>query len=194
MFDRTLSLLTPLLRESGYCGYINLNTIVNDDGIWPLELTCRFGYPGFAILGSLHEDGWAQVLATITRRSSDSIRTRDGFSTGVVLTVPPFPYPDGYDELGRGTPICFRETLTDEDREFLHFGEVTLREGQLVTAGVIGYTIVVTGLGATIEQSRSAAYGRVDKVVIPNMRYRKDIGSRLIESDWSTLQKLGLVS
>jgi phosphoribosylamine--glycine ligase len=194
MFDRTLSLLTPLLRESGYCGYINLNTIVNDDGIWPLELTCRFGYPGFAILGSLHEDGWAQVLATITRRSSDSIRTRDGFSTGVVLTVPPFPYPDGYDELGRGTPICFRETLTDEDREFLHFGEVTLREGQLVTAGVIGYTMVVTGLGATIEQSRSAAYGRVDKVVIPNMRYRKDIGSRLIESDWSTLQKLGLVS
>ena len=194
MFDRTLSRLAPLLRESGYCGYINLNTIVNDDGIWPLELTCRFGYPGFAILGSLHEDNWAEVLATVTRRSSDSIRTSDGFSTGVVLTVPPFPYPDGYDELGRGTPICFRDTLTDEDREFLHFGEVTLREGQLVTAGMIGYAMVVTGLGATIEESRRAAYDRVDKVVIPNMRYRKDIGSRLIDRDWSTLQQLGLVS
>ena len=194
MFDRTLARLAPLLRESGYCGYINLNTIVNAEGIWPLELTCRFGYPGFAILGSLHEDNWAEVLATVTRRSSDSIRTSDGFSTGVVLTVPPFPYPDGYDELGRGTPICFRDTLTDEDREFLHFGEVTLREGQLVTAGMIGYAIVVTGLGATIEESRRAAYDRVDKVVIPNMRYRKDIGSRLIDRDWSTLQQLGLVS
>ena len=194
MFGRTLSRLAPLLRESGYCGYINLNTIVNDEGIWPLELTCRFGYPGFAILGSLHKDSWAGVLATITRPGSDSIQTRDAFSTGVVLTVPTFPYPDGYAELGRGTPVCFRDTLTEEDREFLHFGEVTLREGQLVTAGVIGYTMVVTGLGATIEESRRAAYDRVAKVVIPNMRYRKDIGSRLIESDWSTLQQLGLVS
>ena len=194
MFERTLSRLAPLLHESGYCGYINLNTIVNGEGIWPLELTCRFGYPGFAILSSLHRDSWAVILKNMTARSSSSIRARDEFSTGVVLTVPPFPYSDGYDELGRGTPICFRDTVTDEDRNFLHFGEVTLREGQLVTAGMIGYAMVVTGLGGTIEESRSAAYARVDKVVIPNMRYRSDIGSRLIEKDWGTLQQLGLVT
>lgn len=194
MFARTLARLAPLLRESGYCGYINLNTIVNEDGVWPLELTCRFGYPGFAILGSLHGQGWGAILAALARRDSDSISTRDGFSTGVVLTVPPFPYPDGYDELGRGTPICFRDTLTDEDRQFLHYCEVTMREGQLVTAGMVGYTMVVTGTGGTIADSRRAAYARVGKVVIPNMRYRKDIGERLVEEDWSRLQRLGVIS
>ena len=193
MFDRTLGRLAPLLRESGYCGYINLNTIVNDRGVWPLELTSRFGYPGFAILDSLHEDDWAVVLSALVNRTAASIRVKTGFSVGVVLTVPPFPYPNGYDELGRGTPICFRDTMTDEDRDELHFGEVTLRDGQLTTAGMIGYTMVVTGIGATIEGARTVAYDRVDKIVIPNARYRQDIGVRLMSSDWSKLKELGVL-
>jgi phosphoribosylamine--glycine ligase len=193
LFDATLAKLAPLLRESGYCGYINLNTIVNESGVWPLELTCRFGYPGFAILDSLHVDDWATVLSTLTRRNSPSIRTRDEFSVGVVLTVPPFPYPDGYDELGRGTPICFRDDITGADRDALHFGEVTMRDGQLRTAGMIGYTMVVTGVGTTIEEARREVYKRVDKVVIPNGRYRNDIGVRLIETDWARLAGLGWV-
>lgn len=193
MFDRTLARLAPLLRESGYCGYINLNTIINDRGIWPLELTCRFGYPGFAILDSLHEDDWGVVLKALANRSATSIRVKKGFSVGVVLTVPPFPYPDGYDELGRGTPICFRDGMTDEDHKSLHLGEVSMRDGQLTTAGMVGYTMVVTGIGATIEEARKVAYDRIDKIVIPNARYRKDIGVRLMDADWSKLRELGWV-
>ncbi len=193
LFQSTLARLAPALGDSGYCGYINLNTIVNERGVWPLELTCRFGYPGFAILDSLHEDDWGTVLSGLVKHTADSIRTKDGFSVGVVLTVPPFPYSDGYDELGRGTPICFRDNMTDVDRDSLHFGEVTLRDGQLATAGMVGYTMVVTGTGTTIEEARRAAYGTVDKVVIPNGRYRNDIGARLIERDWSRLKALGWV-
>lgn len=193
MFERTLAKLAPPLRESGYCGYINLNTIVNEQGIWPLELTCRFGYPGFAILDSLHVDDWATVLSHLTRRNSTVIRTTDNFSIGVVLTVPPFPYPDGYNRLGRGTPICFRESMSNADRNSLHFGEVTMRDGQLRTAGLIGYTMVVTGTGTTIEEARREVYERVNKVVIPNARYRNDIGVRLMEIDWARLAQMGWV-
>ena len=53
--------------------------------------------------------------------------------------------------------------------------------------------MVITGTGATIEEARTAAYDRVDKVVIPNARYRKDIGVRLMSIDWSRLEKLGIV-
>ena len=193
LFDTTLAKLEPLLAKSGYCGYINLNTIVNDSGVWPLELTCRFGYPGFAILDALHDEGWASILSRLVKRNGTEIRTKDGFSIGVVLTVPPFPYSDGYDHLGRGTPICFRDNITEEDRKSLHFGEVTLRGGQLCTAGMVGYAMVVTGRGDTIEEARRVAYDRVSKVVIPNGRYRSDIGENLIARDWTLLEKLGLL-
>jgi phosphoribosylamine--glycine ligase len=193
MFDDSLARLAPLLRASGYCGYINLNTIVNDEGIWPLELTCRFGYPGFPILDSLHRRGWDHVFRLLIQRDGERLPTHDGYSVGVVITVPPFPYAHGYDVLGKGRPICFADDLDESDRQSLHYGEVDTRDGQLVTAGMIGYIMVVTGVADSIEEARKTAYARVRKVAIPNARYRNDIGVRLIERDLGEMRRLGLV-
>lgn len=190
LFDATLARMAPMLAESGYCGYINLNTIVNEDGVWPLEFTSRFGYPGFPILSALHDEGWDTIFAAMAHGSRNTIRTKDGIATGVVLTVPPFPYRDGYAELGKGIPICLQEPLTEQERDAMHYGEVTMVNGQLVTAGMIGYIMVVTGVGETIESSTREAYERVRKVVIPNMRYRNDIGARF-NDDCAKLKRLG---
>jgi len=193
IFERTLARVAPMLGESGYCGYINLNTIVNDDGIWPLEFTCRFGYPGFPILDSLHRCGWDEIFRSLIARDTTRLPTHDGYSVGVVMTVPPFPYRHGYDALGKGSPICFADNLDDDDFRSLHYGEVDTRDGQLVTAGMIGYIMVVTGIAASIESARRIAYERVRKVVIPNARYRNDIGVRLIERDMGEMRRLGLL-
>jgi phosphoribosylamine--glycine ligase len=166
---------------------------VNEEGIWPLEFTCRFGYPGFPILDSLHKERWGSIFAAMIARDRSTIDTHGGYSVGVVLTVPPFPYSDGYQDLGKGMPICFRDSLSNSDRDALHYGEVATANGQLVTAGMIGYIMVVTGLGGSVETAREEAYARVKKVVIPNCRYRDDIGVRFIDEDRARMRKLGLL-
>ncbi len=190
-FEKTLAPMKDLLEANGYVGYINLNTVVNDDGVWPLEFTCRFGYPGFAILEPLHREGWGGLLAQLVSGRGGSFPVHPGYAVGVVLTVPPFPYSANYDRLSRGAPILFRPGLTDADREHLHPGEVSTRGGQLVTSGNVGYAMVVTGRGIDAEAARAAAYRLVPQVVIPNLRYRHDIGERFIRQDRAELIRLG---
>ena len=191
LFAATLAPLADLLREARHVGYVNLNTIINNEGIWPLEFTCRFGYPGFAILSALFAEPCGTILQRIGAGSSIPIVTHDGYAVGVVLTVPPFPYHHGYDELSKGMPICLPEDLTGEERAHLHFGEVALDGEQLVTAGQVGYVMVVTGRGATIGDAQHAAYALAAKVALPNVRYRNDIGTALRTTGLAELTRLG---
>src|SRR5262245_4621810 len=192
-FDRTLAKMAPLLRANGYCGYINLNTIVNKEGIWPLEFTCRFGYPGYAILDPLQRTSWANLIRTMLTRSTLSFDTAPGFAVGIVITTPPFPYDRDMVPVAVGLPILFDRDLSQAEQRHVHYGEVALNNGGLVTSGASGYTLVVTGTGETIEAARNAANALADKVVLANARYRRDIGTRLIEGEFAKIKALDLL-
>lgn len=191
LFDLTLAKIAPALRNARFHGYINVNTIVNADGVWPLEFTSRFGYPGFAICDVLHVEGWDRILYRMAHGVDGPIGTREGYAVGVVITVPPFPYEYGYAELSKGEPIRFRIEPDADERTHFHYGEVALSDAGPITSGSIGYIMVVTGTGADIETAQDAAYRRVRNVVVRNMRYRNDIGDRLKRTDLSMLRALG---
>jgi phosphoribosylamine--glycine ligase len=191
-FDKTLRRMEPLLRRNNYCGYINLNTIVNEDGIWPLEFTCRFGCPGYAILEPLQETPWGELFKMMVTRSGPGLKTKPGYCVGVVLTTRPFPYNrKRIPSEPAGLPILFDGEIAESERRHLHFAEVGKQDGALVTAGMHGWTMIVTGIGASVASARAAAYGLVDRVIIPNMRYRRDIGTKLETQELARLKQLG---
>jgi phosphoribosylamine--glycine ligase len=169
-----------------------MNTIVNEAGIWPLEFTSRFGYPGFAILEPLQETPWGELLRMMAGGARGTFSARPGFSVGIVLTTPPFPYSRHQVAEPVGLPILF-DGVEGADRRHLHYGEVGMDGDQLVTSGLYGWTMVVTGTGATIKAAQREAYARAGRVSIPNVRYRLDIGDKLIERDWARLEALGLL-
>ena len=192
-FARTLARMEQRLRQNGYCGYINLNTIVNDKGIWPLEFTCRFGYPGFAILDSLQITSWAELFAAMVRGTTLPMQTQGGFSLGVVLTTPPFPYTRKQLAESVDLPVFIDAALSPKQRRALHYGEVGLKEGQLVTSGLYGWLMVVTGVAPSIPQAKQRAYELAGRIQTPNLRYRLDIGDKLIGGELDQVRRLGLI-
>jgi phosphoribosylamine--glycine ligase len=193
-FELTLARMAPLLRENGYLGYINLNTIVNDRGIWPLEFTCRFGYPGFAILDPLQRTSWAELFRSMATRSGAPFRTRPGFSVGIVLTTPPFPYTRRQVEAPVGLPVLFEGEFTEHDRLNFQHGEIGVdASGNLVTSGIYGWTAVVTGTGESVAAARDEAYALAGRVLVPDLRFRRDIGEKLIAGDLERVERLGLL-
>ncbi len=177
-FHATLEKMLEPLRASGYVGYIDINCIVNARGIYPLEFTCRFGYPTISIQqeGVLSE--WGEFLHAIANHQSYELKVKKGFQVGVVIATPPFPYDDVSEvELYRGTSILFKKP----SQEGVHIGDVKIVDGIWKIASYCGYDLVVTGSGSTMEDARRMAYNRVDNIMILNMFYRTDIGASWAE-------------
>ena len=94
IFNQTLAKMEKKLREERYVGYIDLNCIVNAQGIYPLEFTARFGYPTISIQAEGLNAPMGKVLAALARGESIDLRPKPGFQIGVRIVVPPFPYDD----------------------------------------------------------------------------------------------------
>jgi phosphoribosylamine---glycine ligase len=185
LFEACLRPLEPMLREAGHVGYVNLNTIVNADGVWPLEFTCRFGYPGFAVLEPLQSLGWGELFGRMAAGTGGTLPTRSGFSLCVVLSTPPFPWSRKELDYPIGLPVV----VGDVNPVHLHWGEVGWEGDHAVTSGLYGWTAVVTGQGPTIAVAREQAYRHAAQVRGPAMRYRLDIGDKLIAGDFERVTR-----
>jgi phosphoribosylamine--glycine ligase len=191
LFDAVLAPLEAKFQEAGHVGYVNLNTIINEEGVWPLEFTCRFGYPGFAVLEPLQDLCWSKLFQEMVSRKTVTFPALPGFCLCVVLTTPPFPWSRKQVDSPVGLPVTIAG-----DAQGLHLGEVGISEDQLVTTGLYGWTAVATGTGMTISEAKAAAYANAARLNAPNLRYRLDIGdtlnSRTLEylADWGWLDSM----
>jgi len=179
IFDATLVKMKDKLAASGYVGYIDINCIVNSRGIYPLEFTSRFGYPHISIAmeGVLSE--WGTFLYGIAKKEKPEFRTKRAFEIGVVVAVPPFPFddPDAFKRYSEDAAVIFKKPTF----EGVHLGDVKLVENDWKLAGNIGYALIMTASGTTMEEARKIVYNRIRNIIIPNMFYRTDIGVRWTE-------------
>ena len=172
------------LVKSGYVGYIDINCIVNGRGIYPLEFTSRFGYPTIHVqLESLLMPA-GEWLYKLSQGENFELKTKKGFQVGVEIFVPTH-FAKSKDkeiiEIYRDLPIFFKKRT---NLEGIHIQDIKSVDGVWRVAGESGSLLVVTGSGNTVEEARHQVYARIQNIIIQNMFYRTDIGSRWrVDSD-----------
>ena len=193
LFEATLGRVAGLLAGAGHVGYVNLNMIANEDGLWPLEFTCRFGNPGFAVLAPLQRDGWGDLLRRMLDPGSEGFAALPGWSVGIVLTIPGFPEETADADPAADPPLFYHDAPDEAsgDLGHYHLSDVRVQDGQVFARRRTGYAMVVTGTGATVPAAQAAAAARARNVVVPNLRWRGDIGDRFLAGEGARLQALG---
>jgi phosphoribosylamine--glycine ligase len=179
LFNQTLRKMEARLAEEGYVGYLDLNCIVNANGIYPLEFTSRFGYPTIFIQQEGMVTPIGDFLFDLAGGTATRFKAKSGFQVGVRIVVPPFPFDDDatFESTSKNAAIVFKKVAPEE----VHIEDVKQIHGQWLVAGTSGVVLVVVGLGQTMKQAQTQAYSRIKNILIPNMYYRTDIGDRWYE-------------
>jgi len=176
LFNATVAKFKDKLAQSGYVGYFDINCIVNSKGVYPLEMTSRFGYPTISLQMEGVNSKWGDVLYNLAKGEQFTLNTKKGFQICVVVAVPPFPFKDpaAFKRYSEEAVVLFKKPVS----EGVHLADVKFVENDWRLAGNSGYALVVTSSGTTVEEARKQVYNRIYNIMIPNMFYRTDIGLR----------------
>ncbi len=178
LFTATLQKMETTLASEGYIGYIDLNCIVNANGIYPLEFTSRFGYPTISIQQEGITIPIGEFLYNLASGEDFVLKTKKGFQIGVRIVVPPFPFKDKIASANaKNSTIIFKKP----DFNGIHIEDVKLVNGEWALAGESGVVLIVVGTGQTMKEAQKQAYHRIRNILIPHMYYRTDIGDRWID-------------
>ncbi len=178
LFRATLERMHTSLRAAGYVGYVDINCIVNARGIYPLEFTCRFGYPTIQIQLEGLEMPIGEWLYRMAKGEDYEIRTKKGFQIGLRLLLPTYFSQDPDSELVQTYHDLSITFKSNHHLEGIHLEDVKIENGVWRVAGSSGYVLVVAGSGSTVEEARRVAYSRAANIILPNVFYRTDIGER----------------
>ena len=179
LFKRGLKRSVGHLQADGYCGMIDLNTIVTEDEVWGLEWTPRCGYDATANLIQLLPMELGQFLFTIAAGRKLSVFTpKHRFAASTRIYIPPYPaeLPDKF--YRKDVPI---EGLTVESLKRFHPFDARYEEesGKFATAGVNGWVGTPLGVGDSIGEAFDSVTTMIHGLKVPDMGWRSDIAENV---------------
>ncbi len=195
LYQETLAKMKDYLTSIDFRGDVDINCIVNEKGVYPLEITARFGFPALQLQQALSpEVKWGEFLKAVADGKQYDFRFKKGeYGIIALVALPPFPYADTLrTKKPVNVDIFFDKDMDDNHLHHIHLEEVSRRRsGGFYVSGVSGFALHVSGRGMTIGKARDHAYSIMRKVTLPKMFYRTDIGLKFEKEDRKKLKKWG---
>lgn len=199
LFEDVLRPLEPLLKKLNYVGYVDVAVIIDEKTgtPWPLEFTCRPGYPHSIISFTLHKGDPANWMYDLIH-GQDTLEVSDDIAIGVVVSLPNYPYTGPSVKHFKGIPFW-------ADPKHKHVHPVWIRAGLIwdeTPGGKIekvpgwtmagNYAAIVTAHAGTVGGAMRKVYKTVkEDLHIPmSPGWRNDIGLRL-KKQLPEFQKFG---
>jgi len=187
--DQVLAPLEEALVQMGHTGDIDVNCIIDEKGkAWPLEFTCRLGWPAANIMWAEHKGDPVEWMLDALN-GEDTLEVSPAVACGVVIAQPDYPNSKFTKAEVSNIPVY---GITPENKKYIHPQSIALKSMPDMEAGKIvdreiwtttgDYLAVVTGMGKTVSRACERAYKTIKEIHIPNMMYRNDIGRKLEES------------
>lgn len=198
LFEEVLAPLEDELKRRKFVGPVNINCLIDKDGKpWPLEFTCRLGWPATNLELALHKGDPANWMLDLIE-GRNTLKASSDICVGAVMAMGDFPWNrdppgrnDGWPIRGltpETLPHCYLTSVMMGEG-WVNKGTKVVKEEGIVTAG--SYVLVVTGTGKTVQEAQASCYEVVDEIKwSPHQTYRTDIGNRL-EKCLSDLQDMG---
>lgn len=186
IFDATLKKFEKTLQKNNFIGHIDINCIVNGNGIYPLEFTSRFGFPQIFIQRAGINEPFGNMLYKIANGQKFTINVKKGFQIGAFVVVPPFPFDDKktFNLFSKDSVVIFKKDM----KEGIHPMHLKQINDEWLITGNTGIALLITGTGTTMKDAQKMMYNRISNVIVNNSYYRTDIGDRWFEDSdklWS---------
>lgn len=197
LFVDVLEKIRPFLIESGFKGDFEVNCMVNEEGIYPLEATSRFGTPIIHLQMELHNSSWTEFLSALADGKGCDLKYKKGFGIVNLLATPPFPYGKKNNKDTLFGVNVYLDLLSEEEKKHVYFEEIAKRvgkhEGELYISNTDGYIMYTTSVADSIREAREKSLSIANKIIIPKVFFRNDIGKKFEDEDFSKLKNWGIL-
>lgn len=194
LYVNSLEKMKSFLVKIGFKGDFEMNFIVNENHIYPLEATARFGYPALQLQSEFHLSPWGEFLMALAKGEKYDLEWKRGEGIVYLVATPPFPYEAEKNKRNSSYdfPIIIDEKTFKEKRKSIHLEDVYLSaDNRLCISSDQGYVLHVSSVKDTLFEARQDVIDTIDKITIPKMFYRNDVGYKFLADEKPKLKKWG---
>lgn len=175
IFQKGLELAKVTLKDAGYCGMIDLNSIITESGeLYGLEWTPRLGYDAGATLACMYGGDYGELLFRTATGKVPQESWRAPFGVSIRLSIPPYPTDIKMPKLA-GIPIKGIDPEDVEQIKRTYLYDVKLEKKKLITGGLCGFIAAPVVIGTDLTKAFDTLERQVKEIQIPDMQYRDDL-------------------